>query len=71
MSKIYKAREYSDLVGKNLSGKLFVQWTHPDIPMWGATLLLDNNGIFKDVGNTVTEDTAKAAIDIFEKVYGE
>lgn len=71
MNKIYFAREYSDLIGRDLSGKLFVKWTHPDIPMWGATLLLDDNGIFKDVGKTVTEETAKAAIDIFKKVYGE
>lgn len=30
---VHRAKEYSHLIGKRLHGKLFVEWTHPDIPM--------------------------------------
>lgn len=47
---IHRAREYFDLVDKNMYGRLFVEWTHPDIPMWGAELILNEDGNFIDVG---------------------
>lgn len=64
---IHRAREYSDLVDKNLYGRLFVEWTHPDIPMWGAELILDDKGYFVDVGKTVTEDYTKTTISHLTK----
>ena len=59
---IVRPREYSDLVGKHMFGRLFVEWTHPDIPMWGAELILDEDGYFADVGKTVTKEYAKSIV---------
>lgn len=55
MGKVY-VNEYSDLIGNNYKGKKFVVWTHPDIPMYGAELVLDEEGNFVRVGDTVSKE---------------
>lgn len=55
MNKVY-VTEYSDLEGKNFKGSKFVVWTHPDIPMYGAELILDEDGNFVGLGNTVSKE---------------
>ncbi len=55
-TKVHYAQEYSHLVGKNLSGRSVVVWGHPDIPMYVAELVLDEQGNFLNVGKTLSEE---------------
>lgn len=54
-TKVHYAQEYSHLEGKNLSGREVVIWGHPDIPMYVAELILDEQGGFLNVGKTLSK----------------
>lgn len=55
IGKTVHAYDYTDLMSKNLEGVRAVVWTHPDIPFYASTVVLNEDGTYT-TGRSLSQD---------------